>query len=429
MEDGWSTLRQDKNRKYQRRGKRVKNITKKKNKVMASVKDSTEIDSGTSESELRDLAHKLSERVKELNCLYGISRLVEDRNSSVNEILQGVVNLTPPAWQYPEVTCARIKLKNQQFKTANFRETIWKQTETIMVNGEQFGAIEVYYLKEKPESDEGPFLKEERNLIHVIAERLGHIIEHRLAENSLQSSYEQEKELRQRLQAEMQGRIDFTRNLIHELKTPLTSLVATSQLLFEEEQNKKLGKLAQYVWEGANSLNNRIDELHDVVKGEIGKLELDLKPLDLKQLLLSLVEEIRALARQHSVAISLKVSESLPEVYADAVRVRQIVLNLLNNALKYAAEGGRVTIKATAKSTSVMVEVQDRGPGIAEQEQEHLFQPGYQTACAGKRSGGLGIGLALCKLLVELHGGKIWVRSQLGKGSSFFFTLPLLKEG
>jgi len=406
----------------------VKNMAKKKKPVITGVKKSREVTSGVSATELRELAHKLSERVKELNCLYGISRLVEERNSSVDEILQGVVDLIPPAWQYPEVTSTCIRLKNSRFKTANFRETSWKQAETIMVNGERFGTIEVYYLAERPESDEGPFLKEERNLIHVITERLGHIIEHRLAEDSLQSLYEEEKKLHERLQAEMQARIAFTRNLIHELKTPLTSLVATSQLLFEEERNKKLGKLTQYVWEGANSLNNRIDELHDVVKGEIGKLELDLKPLNLGKLLLSLVAETRALARQHGITIGLKLEESLPEVYADPVRVRQIVLNLLNNAFKYAAEGGRVNIRVTPKSNFVTVEVRDRGPGIAEHIQQHLFEPGYQMAHPAKRSGGLGIGLALCKLLTELHGGKIWVRSQLGKGSSFFFTLPLLEE-
>ena len=405
----------------------MKNSAKEKKSITASVKNSPEIVSGVGESELRGLAHKLSERVKELNCLYGISRLVEDRNTSVDEILNGVVELIPPSWQYPEVTCACIKLENRQIKTKNFRETNWQQAEKIMVNGEQFGTIEVYYLQEKPESDEGPFLREERNLIHVIAERLGHIIEHKLAETSLQSLYEEEKKLRERLQAEMQRRIDFTRNLIHELKTPLTSLVATSQLLYEEERNKRLGKLAGYVWEGANSLNNRIDELHDVVKGEIGKLEMDLKPLNLGELLMSLVEETRALARQHDISINLNLEESLPEVYADAVRVRQIVLNLLNNAFKYAAEGGRVNIKANAKSTYVVVEVQDRGPGIAEHKVRHLFESGYQMASPGESPGGLGIGLTLCKLLTELHGGKIWVRSKLNKGSSFFFTLPLLK--
>jgi signal transduction histidine kinase len=380
-----------------------------------------------SEAELRELAHKLGERVKELNCLYGISRLVEGRYS-LDQILQGVVDLIPPAWQYPEVTCARIRLKNNLFQTPNIKQTKWKQVETITVNGELFGKIEVYYVEERPESDEGPFLKEERNLIHVIAERLGHIIERQLAEDNLHSYYEEEKKLRERLQMEMQARIAFTRNLIHELKTPLTSLVATSQLLYEEEPNKKLKKLAGYVSDGANSMNHRIDELHDVVRGEIGKLSLDLKRLDLGKTLRSIVEETQVLSRQNGVMLNLKLSGPLPAVYADAVRVRQIMLNLLNNAFRYAAEGGSVEIRAAANATSAVVEVKDMGPGIAEEVQKHLFEPGYQVTAASATSGGLGIGLALCRLLIELHGGKIWLRSKQGKGSSFFFTLPLLKE-
>jgi signal transduction histidine kinase len=380
-------------------------------------------------TKLGELTHKLTERVKELNCLYGITRLVEERHTSLDEVLQGVVDLVPPSWQYPEVTCARIKLKQQQFTTENFSRTAWNQTEDIIVNGELSGAIEVYYLEKMPESDEGPFLREERNLIHAIAERLGTIIEHRLAENSLQQLYEQEKQLRERLQVEMQGRVDFTRNLIHELKTPLTSLLATSQLLVEEENDRRLGKLAHYVWESANSLNTRIDELHDVVKGEIGRLDLELEPLKLGPLLTSLAEETQALAQQQGITLTLKVPEPLPDVYADAARVRQIVLNLLNNAFKYAAEGGMVAIIVTAQAKSVTVEVKDKGPGIAEHEQQHLFEPGFQTTYRNELRGGLGIGLALCKLLVEIHGGKIWVKSRMGKGSSFFFTLPLLKTG
>ncbi len=379
-------------------------------------------------SHLREIAHNLGERVKELNCLYGITRLVERGNPSLDTIMQGVVDLIPPAWQYPEVTCACIRLKDGQYRTAGFQTTQWKQAEDIIVNGANAGTLEVYYLKEMPPSDEGPFLKEERNLIHVIAERLGRIIEHRLAETRLQSLYVEEKQLRERVQAEMQRRIDFTRNLIHELKTPLTSLMATSQLLYEEETDRKLGKLAQYVWEGANSLNTRIDDLHDVIKGETGKLKLELKPVEMADLLTSVVNETQALAGQNNVVLKLDIRRPLPPVTADAARVRQVILNLLNNAFKYAAEGGRVDIRCATNQNFVKVEVQDQGPGIALSEQKHLFEPGYQAAHHGEAVAGLGIGLALCKLLVELHGGKIWVRSEPGKGSSFFFNLPARKS-
>lgn len=401
----------------------------KRTRNSAFAKKSEATASDADKSRLRELAHNLGERIKELNCLYGISRLVEQENTTLDEILQKVVELIPPAWQYPEDACALIKLEDREFKTANFRETIWKQGEVITVKGKRFGTVEVYYLNKELESDEGPFLKEERSLIHAVAERLGHIAEHKFAEQELQLLYEQERELREKLQAEMRARIDFTRNLIHELKTPLTALVATSQLLLDEAESSELGRLARHVWEGTNSLNNRIDELHDVVRGAIGKLKTELKPVDLKNLVQSLIEETRALARQNDVTINLNIEGTIPTVYADSTHVHQILLNLLNNAFKYAGEGKRIDIGARKDTNVVVVEVRDYGPGITPEEQPNLFQPGSQLAYTGERSGGLGIGLALCKMLVELHGGKMWVKSQPGKGSSFFFTLRLYKSG
>ena len=137
------------------------------------------------EEALRERTHELGERVKELNCLYGLSNLVEKPDTSLEEILQGAVDLIPPAWQYPEITCARVILEGQEFRTENFRETVWKQTGDIVVHGERVGTVEVGYLKEKPEGDEGPFLKEESSLLNAIVQRLGRIIEHKRAEEAL----------------------------------------------------------------------------------------------------------------------------------------------------------------------------------------------------------------------------------------------------
>jgi len=377
---------------------------------------------------LSELNHNLFERIKELNCLYGISRLIEKRNISIDDIIQGVVELIPPAWQYPEATCACIKIKDRQFRTETYRDTLWKQTEVVTVSGKPYGTLEVCYLEEKPYAYEGPFLKEERELLHAIAERLGTIIEHKIAEKNIQSLYEREKKLRKKLQSEMQSRVYFTRQLVHELKTPLTSLMATSQLLLEETHNTKLEKLAGHVFNGSKNLNSRIEELHDVVRGEIGLLKLNLKLLDLSKLLISLNEEIHPLAQQHGVSISLELKEPLPTVYADAERVQQIIYNLINNAFKYAAQGKKVTIRAAQENDDVVIEVQDCGHGIAHKKQHDLFKPGYQILHKGDSPGGLGIGLTLCKMLVELHGGKIWLKSKLGKGSSFFFTLPVASK-
>ena len=145
------------------------------------------------------------------------------------------------------------------------------------------------------------------------------------------------------------------------------------------------------------------------------------------KLLRSLVNETQALAELNNVILRLKIIEPLPKIKADATRVRQIALNLLNNAFKYAAEGGMVDINCSSDGQFVTVEVRDYGPGIALNDQRHLFEPGYQIAHHGETVAGLGIGLAMCKLLVELHGGKIRVSSELGTGSSFIFIMPVPK--
>jgi signal transduction histidine kinase len=382
------------------------------------------------ETRLLELTRRLTERVKELNCLYGMSRLFEDEKLSTEDILRGLIGVMPPAWQYPEITCVRIKTKNKEYTTANFQETPWRQAQNITVNGKIFGVVEVYYLEERPALDEGPFLKEERNLIYIISERLGHMIERQMAESNVKFLYHREKGLRQQLQSEMRVRVDFTRKLIHELKTPLTALIATSQLLYDETEGEKLGKLAKYIWDGASNLNNRIDELHDVIRGETGILKINPQKINLGTLLHSLVEETQALCQQSGMKIDLFVEKELPEVYADPDRIRQVVLNLINNAVKYAREGQSIRIEAvgkpdTIRPDAVQVEVKDYGPGISKERQSTIFKPGYQQKQAEERAGGLGIGLALCKIIIDHHGGRIWVKSQPDKGTSFFFTIPI----
>jgi len=124
----------------------------------------------------------LRERIKELNCLYGISKLLETPGISLEQVLQGTADLLPPSWQYPEVACARIVLEDQEFKTENFKESPWRQASDITLSGEQISSVEVCYLEERPESDEGPFLKEERRLINAVAERLCRIVQRKRAE-------------------------------------------------------------------------------------------------------------------------------------------------------------------------------------------------------------------------------------------------------
>jgi len=132
--------------------------------------------------ELGLVSHRLRERIKELNCLYDISSFRDATDFSLDAVLQAVIDFIPPAFQYPEITCARIVFDRYEFTTKNFKDTRWKLTHDITVNNERIGTLEICYLEEKPALDEGPFLKEARNLIGAIAETLAKIIEREWAE-------------------------------------------------------------------------------------------------------------------------------------------------------------------------------------------------------------------------------------------------------
>jgi PAS domain S-box-containing protein len=251
------------------------------------------------------------------------------------------------------------------------------------------------------------------------------VTESRKAERELQEHYDEEKKLRKQLEMEMKRRVEFTRALAHELKTPLTSVLASSDLLASEVKSEPLLSLAKNIRQGANNLDSRIDELLDLAKGEVGILQLKTEPIDLLQLLRETADITTALASGRGQSLVLALPHSLPMLEADGDRLQQIVTNLLNNAIKFTPKGGKITLRAKKKGSTVVVEVQDTGRGISREEQEQLFEPYQRLESDRENLSGLGLGLTLCKTLVELHGGKIWVRSRVGKGSTFGFSLPL----
>jgi len=251
------------------------------------------------------------------------------------------------------------------------------------------------------------------------------ITERERAQEKLEELYEQERKLRKELEAEAQRRIEFTRALVHELKTPLTPVLSSSELLLSELHEEPWASIARNIYRGATNLSNRIDELLDLAKVEIGILQLSPGRVDTRQLLHGIADDMAVVISKNGQSLVVALPPSLPLVWADKERLRQVVLNLLINASKFTPEGGKITLKAKGKDASLVVEIQDTGPGIPEEEQQRLFQPYHRQITDREHLSGLGLGLALCKYLVELHSGKIWVESQVGKGSTFGFSIPL----
>jgi len=220
----------------------------------------------------------------------------------------------------------------------------------------------------------------------------------------------------------------FIDTLSHELKTPLTSIIAAAGLLAEELQNagdKSHQRLIQTIIQNAGTLETRLADLLDIVKTGTGSIELQLEPVDIKSLLRGTGMQISPIIQEKGQHLRMDLPPSLPLVHGDGQRLEQVVLNLLNNATKFSPEGCDITLKARSQDSEILVEVIDAGIGIAKEQQTRLFKP-YSRLNADRQSHpGLGLGLALAKQIVELHGGRIWVESEPGGGSNFSFSIPL----
>ncbi len=229
---------------------------------------------------------------------------------------------------------------------------------------------------------------------------------------------------KERVEKEEQERGDFINALAHELKTPLTSVMASSGLLPEAIGNQNIAlRLAQNIHVASEEMDGRISELLDTIKVKRDEFEIKQGEVDLKALLTEATSSFEPQTGAKEQLFMLELPPSLPMVWGDRKRIRQVVQNLLSNAVKFTPAGGRITLRAGNTGDKVRVEVEDNGPGIPPEAKERLFEP-YFRLKEHDHLPGVGLGLCLSQRLVELHGGKIEVKSEVGKGSTFSFFLP-----
>ena len=220
---------------------------------------------------------------------------------------------------------------------------------------------------------------------------------------------------------------EFLANMSHELRTPLNAIIGFSQVLRERmfgDLNAKQEEYLDDILSSANHLLSLINDVLDLSKVEAGQVELDVAPFSLRDALESGVVMVRERATLDGVQVSFRADPEVDVVDGDERRIRQVIFNLLSNAVKFTPAGGAVDVSAAQMNGEVSVSVADTGPGLAPEDHERIFEEFQQTEAGVEQLEGTGLGLALSKRLVELHGGRIWVDSELGKGSTFVFTLP-----
>jgi signal transduction histidine kinase len=223
---------------------------------------------------------------------------------------------------------------------------------------------------------------------------------------------------------------EFLASMSHELRTPLHTIIGFSELLAEQLEgplNEKQHRFINHIHRDSIHLLELINDVLDLSKIEAGRLELRPEAIDAAGAIEEVLSSVRSQGLAKSLAIEIDVS--VPEaVCADRVRFKQILYNLLSNAVKFTPEGGRISVEAGIRDGLLEVSVSDTGVGIPKAEHDSVFDKFYQTGMTTKGvREGTGLGLAITKRLVEEHGGKIRLESELGKGSCFTFTIPLAR--
>jgi len=356
----------------------------------------------------------LTERVKELTCLYGIAQIAGQPGISLEETIQGIVELLPPAWQYPEVAFGRIILDGISYTTQGFRECRQKQTAEIIVGGVPRGVVELVYLEEKPDLDEGPFLKEERNLIDAVARQVALVVERRQAEKDKLKLHNQ------LLHADRLATIGMlAAGVAHELNEPLGNILGFAQL----------AKKCPGVPASAEQDISKIEDASLHAREIIQKLLVFARQapphkthVNLNQVVQDGLYFFEARCAKEGIEIVRLLSPDLPEITADPAQLNQLLVNLVVNALQSIPGAGKITVQTRFCDHNVYLIVEDMGAGMSKDVLDKIFIPFFTTKDVGH---GTGLGLPVVYGIVTAHGGSINVKSEPCCGTRFEIELPV----
>jgi signal transduction histidine kinase len=230
------------------------------------------------------------------------------------------------------------------------------------------------------------------------------------------------------LEVASQHKSEFLANMSHELRTPLNAIIGFSEVLGERlfgELNDKQEEYLKDIHASGQHLLSLINDILDLSKIEAGRMEPELTDFHLPQAIENALVLVRERALRRGITLEQSIDPRLGEIQGDERKIKQVLLNLLSNAIKFTPDGGRIDVRAVAVNGSVEVSVSDTGVGIAPEDQAAIFEEFRQVGTAAKKVEGTGLGLALSRKFIELHGGRIWVQSQVGAGSTFTFTIPV----
>ena len=362
----------------------------------------------------------LRERVKELTCLYRIAHLSEEPSISLEEILRGILEILPPSWLYPEAARARILLDGHTYVLPGFQEGRQRQRSDIIIEGVLRGAVEVIYVEEKPEIDEGPFLKEERDLIDAVAREIGLIVERRKVE---EDKLHLRKQLRHADRLATIGQL--AAGVAHELNEPLGNILGFAQLA------KKAPGLPEQTQRDIDNIISASLKAREIIRNLLlfSRQKLPEKSwVNVNQVIEEGLGLLKARCSKAGITLKFNLVPELPEITADQNQLQQVLVNLVVNAIQAMPDGGQLTIETRMAENRITLAIEDTGMGMSDEVRKQLFMPFFTTKDIGL---GTGLGLSVVHGIVTAHGGMIHVTSEVGHGTRFQIELPIdgPKEG
>lgn len=356
----------------------------------------------------------LRERVKELTCLYGIANVMQRPDLDIQAALQAIVELLPPAWQFPEIASARIVLDDQELVTKGFRKSSLCQSAPLVVAGRQRGVVEVCYGVTDNAGEGVAFLEEERSLIDMVAREIGIHVERSEAEDA---NVRLRDQLRHADRLATLGQL--AAGVAHEINEPLANILGFAQLAKKNPHVPRqtagdLDKIAECCLHAREVIRKLLTFARQMPPA---KTEIDLNQIVSEGLFF-----LESRCAKSGIEVVRKLDPALPTISADASQLHQVLVNLVVNAIQAMPEGGTLTIETRASGDFVCLVVHDTGVGMTPEVKQNIFTPFFTTKDVNE---GTGLGLAVVDGIVASHGGTIQVESDKGLGTRFEIRLPV----
>lgn len=361
----------------------------------------------------RRAQHALRERVKELTCLYSIARILESPDITVMDAIRQIVELIPSAWQFPDSIVARIAVDDIVYSHGDMHAAPYRQEAPIRIDGRQRGAVEVGYVADRPEFVEGAFLPEEQHLVRAIAREVAQFA---------QRSAAIEEKLRLAEQVRQADRLatigQLAAGVAHEINEPLGAILGFAQLA------KKAPGIAEATEQDLEKIVGAALHARTIVR-KLMLFARQTPPSKASVHLNAIVHESLKLLEprlsENRVNVIRDLDSADPVVYADAVQLHQLVINLCVNGLQAMSNGGRLTVRTRINGQMAELDVQDEGSGISPEIADRIFEPFFTTKSPDQ---GTGLGLSVVHGIVLSHGGTIDFETSPESGTHFCVRLP-----